>query len=325
MKKLIIMILGFVILCFAIPIIFTNKPKAEEVVSNTNEISTYDYKQYNTIKLLHNETGEVQEIALDEYLYGVVASEMPASFEMEALKAQAVVARTYTIYKAINGSKHENANICDLASCCQAWISKEDRFAKWNAEEAESNWNKITEAVDSTKGEIITYNGSPINAFFHSNSGGKTEIVSNVWGGTDLPYLQAVATSGEDAYSQYSSSVTYTKDELIEKIKEYHADISINFEDTESIKILEYTDSGRVKTIKLGNIEISGVEARNIFGLKSANFILEIAENNIFFNVIGYGHGVGMSQTGADSMAKEGKNYKEIITHYYTGVEIENI
>jgi len=319
------MILGFVILCFAIPIIFTNKPKAEEVVSNTNEISTYDYKQYNTIKLLHNETGEVQEIALDEYLYGVVASEMPASFEMEALKAQAVVARTYTIYKAINGSKHENANICDLASCCQAWISKEDRFAKWNAEEAESNWNKITEAVDSTKGEIITYNGSPINAFFHSNSGGKTEIVSNVWGGTDLPYLQAVATSGEDAYSQYSSSVTYTKDELIEKIKEYHADISINFEDTESIKILEYTDSGRVKTIKLGNIEISGVEARNIFGLKSANFILEIAENNIFFNVIGYGHGVGMSQTGADSMAKEGKNYKEIITHYYTGVEIENI
>jgi len=325
LKKLIIMILGFVILCFAIPIIFTNKPKAEEVVSNTNEISTYDYKQYNTIKLLHNETGEVQEIALDEYLYGVVASEMPASFEMEALKAQAVVARTYTIYKAINGSKHENANICDLASCCQAWISKEDRFAKWNAEEAESNWNKITEAVDSTKGEIITYNGSPINAFFHSNSGGKTEIVSNVWGGTDLPYLQAVATSGEDAYSQYSSSVTYTKDELIEKIKEYHADISINFEDTESIKILEYTDSGRVKTIKLGNIEISGVEARNIFGLKSANFILEIAENNIFFNVIGYGHGVGMSQTGADSMAKEGKNYKEIITHYYTGVEIENI
>ena len=325
MRKIIITILSFVILCFVIPIIFTNKPETEEVISNVNEVKQYDYKQYNTIKLLHTVTGEVEEIALDEYLYGVVASEMPASFETEALKAQAVVARTYTIYKIINGSKHENANICDSASCCQAWISKEDRFAKWNVEEAESNWNKIVEAVDSTKGEIITYNGSPINAFFHSNSGGSTEIASNVWGGADLPYLQAVTTSGEDAYSQYSSSVTLTNEELLEKVKIYHADININFEDAETIKILEHTDSGRVKKLKLGNIEISGVEARNIFGLKSANFIIERLDSNITFNVIGYGHGVGMSQTGADSMAKSGNTYKEIIKHYYTGVEIENI
>ena len=290
MRKIIITILGFVLLCFIIPIIFTNRPKTTEVISNTNEIKQYDYKQYNTIKLLHAETGEIEKIGLDEYLYGVVASEMPASFEIEALKAQAVVARTYTIYKIINGSKHENANICDNSTCCQAWISKEDRFSKWNIEDAESNWNKIVEAVESTKGQIITYNGSPINAFFHSNSGGTTEIVSNVWGGTDLPYLQAVTTAGEDAYSQYSSSVTLTNEELIEKIKEYHADISINFEDLEAITILENTDSGRVKTLKLGNIEISGVEARNILGLKSANFVIERLDSNITFNVIGYGH-----------------------------------
>ena len=276
MRRLIVMILGFVCICFIIPVIFTSKQKTTEVISDMHEDiyeqtnEKYDYRQYNTIRLLHTETGDIEQIPLDDYLYGVVASEMPANFEKEALKAQAVVARTYTIYKIINGGKHENADICDSPSCCQAWISKEDRFAKWNEQDAENNWNKIIEAVDSTKGEIITYNGSPINAFFHSNSGGATETVSNVWGGTDLPYLQTVATAGEDAYSQYSSSVTFTNEELLQKIKEYHPDVSINFENVEDIKILENTDSGRVKTLKLGNIEISGVEARNIFGLKSA-------------------------------------------------------
>lgn len=263
-----------------------------EIADETN-IERYNYSQYNTIKLLHNETGKIEDIYLDEYLYGVVASEMPASFEMEALKAQAIVARTYTIYKIINGGKHEDANICDSAACCQAWISKEDRIAKWNENEAQNNWEKILEAVDSTKGKIITYEGKPINAFFHSNSGGTTEIVSNVWGGTDLPYLQAVTTSGEDAYKQYSSDVTYTKEEFINRIKEYHQDVEINFEDDNEIKILEYTQSGRVKSLKLGNLEIGGVEARNIFELKSANFEITKEGENINFKVTGYGHRCG--------------------------------
>lgn len=159
------------------------------------EKNEYDYKQYNTIKLLHTETGEIEEVNIDEYLYSVVSAEMPANFHEEALKAQGLVARTYTIYKIVNGSKHEGADICDLASCCQAWISKEERFAKWNDVECESNWQKIVSAVEATKGKIITYEGKPINAFFHSNSGGATETVANVWGGTNLPYLQTVATS----------------------------------------------------------------------------------------------------------------------------------
>ena len=299
MKRIIIIILSFIAICFILPIIFAKKSKTTEVVSQANENVNepkkveYNYKQYDKIKLLHSKKNEIEELNLDEYLYGVVASEMPASFEMEALKAQAVVARTYTIYKIINGGKHENANICDSAACCQAWISKEDRFAKWNEGEAQSNWNKIVEAVDNTKGKIITYEGAPINAFFHSNSGGTTETVSNVWGGTDLPYLQAVTTSGEDAYSQYSSDVTYTKDEFIEKIKQYHQNVEINFDDEENIKILEYNQSGRVKILKVGNLEISGVEARNIFGLKSANFTISKEGENINFKVTGYGHRSG--------------------------------
>ncbi len=250
---------------------------------------------------------------------------MPANFEEEALKAQAIVARTYTLYKITNGSKHENADICDDSTCCQAWISKENRFDKWHEEEKELNWAKIEEAVYSTKGKIITYEGKPINAFFHSNSGGVTDIVSNVWGGTDFPYLQAVATSGEDSYSQYNSELLLSKDDFINKIKEYHSDFEIDFNQENQFQILEYTEGNRVKRIKIGNLELSGVEVRNIFNLKSAKFEIALENENIRFNVIGYGHGVGMSQTGADSMAKNGANYEEIIKHFYTGVEIINI
>ena len=130
---------------------------------------------------------------------------------------------------------------------------------------------------------------------------------------------------GEDAYSQYSSSVTLTKDELVQKLKEYHSDIEMNFENENEIQILENTEGGRVKTIKFGNIQISGVETRTIFGLRSANFTVNIEGDNVTFDVLGYGHGVGMSQTGADSMAKMGNDYEAIIKHYYTGVEIENV
>ena len=326
MKKIITLILIFVLTCFMLPIIFTKKYDAQETTTVLQEQKNeYDYKQYNTIKLLHTETGEIEEINLDEYLYGVVSAEMPANFHEEALKAQSLVARTYTIYKIVNGSKHEGADICDSASCCQAWISKENRFAKWNESEAENNWKKIVSAVEATKGQIITYEGKPINAFFHSNSGGTTETATNVWGGTNYPYLQTVQTSGEDAYTQYSSNVTLTKDEVIQKIKEYHSDVQINFENENEIQILENTESGRVKTIKFGNIQISGVETRTIFGLRSAKFTVKIEGDNVIFEVLGYGHGVGMSQTGADSMAKLGNNYETIIKHYYTGVEIKNV
>lgn len=135
------------------------------------------------------------------------------------------------------------------------------------------------------------------------------------------PYLQAVETSGEDAYTQFSSEVEITKADFINKMKEKYNDFSIDFNEQNCIEIQEYTTGGRIKTIKIGNHNLSGVEVRTIFGLKSANFTIEILEN-IKFKVIGYGHGVGMSQTGADSLAKQGKNYEEIIKHFYTGVQI---
>ena len=318
MKKVIIYILTFMCVIFILPSICTKRQDLSVSYAETEEAENtvqeetpkYEYSKYATIKLYHTKTSEVEELSLDEYLYGVVSSEMPANFEKEALKAQAVVARTYTLYQIINSNgKHGEAGICDDSTCCQAWISKDDRMAKWDANEAEANWEKIVDAVDSTQGQIITYNGEPIDAFFHSNSGGVTETAANVWGGTNYPYLQSVETSGEDGYSQYNSEVEISKEELIEKLKQKHSDISINFDEQDCIKIIEYTESGRVKTMKFGNVEIAGTEVRSLLGLKSTNFSFEITENSIKFFVIGYGHGVGMSQTGADSMAKSREKF----------------
>ena len=333
MRKILIYFTGFFIIFFIIPVLCTVTYKKEEQVQetvaeteNTQIQEEYNYEKYKTIKLLHSETMQIEELNIDEYLYGVVSSEMPANFELEALKAQAVVARTYTIYQIIhNSSKHENADICDNYSCCQAWISKEERLSKWNSEEAESNWNKIVQAVNETKGKIVTYNKQPINAFFHANSGGVTESSLNIWSEIDYPYLKSVETSGEEGYTQYASKVILNQQEVLKKIQTKYEDCIIDFEQQDSIKILENTSSGRVKTIKIGNKEIAGTEARTLLGLKSTNFAVAIEGENIIFSVTGYGHGVGMSQTGADSLAKQGLKYEEIIKHFYTNVEIIDV
>ena len=338
MKKVILYFIAFILVCFFLPAILTKKDAKfvetssksnNEIIENTNNTqenikSTYNYKNYGTIKLLHKKTGEVEQVNIDDYLCNVVSAEMPADYEIEALKAQAVVARTYTIYK-INNKKHENADICDDSTCCQAWVDKETRFSRWEESKRESNWEKIQKCVQETQGQIITYQNQPINAFFHANSGGKTELPVNVWGGTGLPYLQVVETAGEEGYTQYESEVELTQDELVEKLKTKYSDISIDFSNQEDLKILEYTDSGRVKTVKFGNHEISGVETRTLLGLKSTNFEISKENDKIKFTVKGYGHGVGMSQTGADAMAKQGKNYKEIINHFYSGIEIKEV
>ena len=326
MRKIFIIISCIIILFFLIPIIFTTRRTlnvATDVEKQKEiEIIEYDYSNYKIIKLLHQESKDIEEVNLDEYIACVVSAEMPVSYNLEALKAQAIVARTYTIYKITTSKKHDGADICDESSCCQAWISKENRLKKWDEEDKVSNWNKILQSVNGTAGKIITYDGKPINAFFHSNSGGKTEIPFYVWGGTGYPYLQVVETSGEDMYSQYSSEVKFTKDEFIEKITEKHKDFKINFEEKNCIEILKRDESNRVVTVKIGNLNLSGVETRTLLGLRSANFSVEIGEKQILFKVIGYGHGVGMSQTGADALANQGKNYEQIIKHYYTGVEI---
>ena len=316
MKKTIfyLLILFFIVILF--PLIATKRKEkieniSEKITENQNkeenkeQFQEYDYKKFKTIELYLTKTNQIEEILLDEYLYGVVSAEIPVIYDLEALKAQAIAARTYTLYQIINkNGKHLNSDICDNYSCCQAWLSKEDRMSKWKQEEAESNWEKIENAVKSTQGAVITYNGKVIDAFFHSNSGGITETASNVWGGNNYPYLKSVEIPGEDEYSQYLSEEEFSKEELINKIKTKYPSIEINFDEENAIEIIENTESGRVKKIKFGNTIIAGTEARTLLGLKSTNFSYEITEGTIKFTVKGYGHGVGMSQTGANSLAK---------------------
>jgi len=330
LKNFLYYIFIFIIVIFIVPTILTRKERKVETVmkevTNPQEERTQvePLSSDRKIRLLHTATNEVEEVDLEQYICNVVSSEMPASYEVEALKAQAVVARTYTLYK-VSHPKHDNADICDSSICCQAWLSKTDRLAKWDEAESEKNWAKIEKCVADTKGVIITYNNEPINAFFHSNSGGTTETPNEVWGGENLPYLQVVQTAGEEGYRQYSSEVSFTFDELLNKLKEKYGDITIDFSKNDDIKVLDYTESGRVKTIKFGNHELSGVETRTLLGLKSTNFEFYKNDNSLTFVVKGYGHGVGMSQTGADSMAKAGSTFEDIIHHFYSNVSIVSI
>lgn len=259
----------------------------------------------NSISLRVSIDGQIKEMDMEEYLVGVVAGEMYADYHIEALKAQAVTARTYTCHKLINGGcNKDGADICDDIGCCQA-------YAKTISSDAKV---KLEEAVYSTKDEIITYDGKPIVALFHSTSGGYTEDNVNVFG-RDLPYLKGVKSEGEEGSPSYSREEVRSMASIKEEVKGEEEDITI----------LERLDSGRVKKVSVCGVEMSGKELRERLGLSSANFTVHIEGDKVIFKTVGYGHGVGLSQVGANYMATAGKSYKEIIKHYYTGVEILDI
>ena len=246
---------------------------------------------------------EVREMTVGEYLVGVVRAEMPASFEEEALKAQAVAARTYTYYKIQTGGNHgDTADICTDSTCCQAYIGEEQARSNWGAD-ADENESKIEAAVRDTDGQVILYGGVPILAVFHSSSAGMTRAAGQVWL-NDLPYLQSV-TSPEQGNSipNYYSRAEFTQKQFREKVlaAEPEADLSGPVETWLQNAVTD--TAGRVSTVDVGGVTVK--------------------DGKLVFFVTGYGHGVGMSQYGAQQMAKDGADYLEILTHYYTGVTVE--
>ncbi|HHV96762.1 MAG TPA: stage II sporulation protein D [Clostridiaceae bacterium] len=285
----------------------------------------------NRIKVLFDDKS-IRELDLEEYVTSVVAAEMPAEFEAEALKAQAVAARTFAyarqkgLYKGKEDA-HPNAHVCTDFTHCQAWISKEEALKKWPSDEAEAMWNKIENAVKDTQGMIIVYNGTIANAVFHSTSGGKTENAEDVWNVGPVDYLKSVVSEGEEASPSFKTVTTLTIKEFCNILKSHYPNIKISESDIfGDIRILEYTEGDRVKTIKIGNMTLKGTDVRNIFSLKSANFKLEkYGTDKIMITTYGYGHGVGMSQWGANNMAQKGANWEDIIKHYYVGVDIDTI
>lgn len=244
---------------------------------------------------------------MEEYLVGVVAAEMPASFNSEALKAQAILARTYALKKISKGEK-----LTDTVST-QAYIDKTEMQNKWGNDYSKY-YNKIVSAVNGTKGQVVKYKGNYIEALYHSTSNGKTESAKEVWG-QDIPYLKSVDSSWDKKTSAYLK----IENKEIDKVMEI---LGININKNTNIEILSKDESGRVRKIKVEDKIYDGIEFRNLFGLRSTDFDITITEKGLEIITRGYGHGVGMSQYGANEMAKMGYNYKDIINHYYQNVKI---
>ncbi|MBO5408957.1 MAG: stage II sporulation protein D [Clostridia bacterium] len=272
-----------------------------------------------TITLLHQ--GTVTALSLEEYLYGVVAAEMPASFEEEALKAQAVAARTYTVNRSQTPNpNHPDANVCSESSHCKAYLPPEELSRKFQNEP--QLLKKIQTAVDDTKSEIIIYNGEPISAVFHSTSSGMTENAQDVWGNS-VPYLLSVVSEGEEASPRYQETKTFTPEEFIEALNRGEKKVSFSESPAEWFGEWIKNDSGSTKSLTICGIPFLGTELRSLLGLRSTHFEISVADI-ITVTTKGNGHGVGMSQYGANDMAKRGYSYEDILKKYYTGVEIAN-
>jgi len=251
----------------------------------------------------------------DVYLTCVVLAEMPASFDLEALKAQAVVARTYARKRMTTGQKHESGAVCTDHTCCQAYCTPEDYLKKGGLQE---NVDKIRSAVAETHRQVLMFEGRLIDATYFSCSGGRTEDAVAVWG-SDVPYLQAVDSPGEEDASHYMDTVSFTTEQFQAMLGETLAGRPETW-----IGAVSYTDGGGVDTIMIGEKAYKGTAIRQLLGIRSTAFVISAVGDTITVTTKGYGHRVGMSQYGADAMAASGKDYTEILSHYYQGTTLEN-
>ena len=307
MKKIIYLTIPLILLPSLTILIL--KPK------NNEHIYKIEKKQVRNepVRVLRNKTNEIETIELEEYLIGVLAGEMPVSYEIEALKSQAVAARTYTLRKKeIN--KDNNYDVVDTTND-QVYLDEEYLKQSWG-ESYDNYIKKIKQAVKETSGEYLTYEGKIIQAFFFSTSSGTTENCIDVFG-ENLPYLQSVSSTWDENSPSYIDKKTFTKQELYEKL-EIPYDEKINIE-------IERNSTNSIKTITINNKKILGTEFRKKLNLKSTNLEIKEEDNNIIITSKGFGHGVGMSQYGAEQMALQGYKYDEILKYYYQGTEFKKI
>ena len=261
----------------------------------------YDSKREVTVSV----EGTERRMALSDYLCGVLMGEMPGSFPLEALKAQAVAARTYTLQRLEAGGA-----LSDDPAECQAFCDPDQAGTKYG-EQADAVMEKLRRAVEETDGQVMIYDGTLITATYFSCSGGRTESAQAVWG-SSVPYLLSVDSPGEEDADSFESRMELTRSELMERLE---------IPDTE-IREITYTEGGGVETMTIGGRSFSGVELRQRLGLRSTNFQIDISGDTVTVDVKGFGHRVGMSQYGAKAMAERGQSYREILAWYYTGAEL---
>ena len=300
MKKLIIVTLLVIIIPFLVVKIFVP----------TDEIKFKNMT--NNIIRVKDEQGNITEIPFEEYIKGVVAGEMPATFEEESLKAQAVASRSYAMYQ-MEGSKDKDYDVLDTTTN-QVYLTDEELKNNWK-EEYPEKINKIKKAVAETKGEYLTYDGKVINAMFFSTSNGQTENSEDVFVSA-LPYLRSVASSWDEESPVYTDTATFS-------LQDFYNKLSLPYSETLTVEITSQTNTGRIKTLKINGTEFNGRDFASKLSLRSNCFTISQNEQNITITTKGFGHGVGMSQYGANGMAKEGYDYKKILEHYYSNTKIE--
>ncbi len=301
-KKLIITAMFFFItfsISYVILLIFPSE------YDKSNEISVYIHDENKTLKM-----------DFDKYIFGVVAAEMPAEFEYQALCAQSICARTYALKKSDAKSHPNKEDVCTDPKHCQAYLSNDSLKNKWG-KNYDKYKSKISDAVNNTSNLVITYNGELIDAIYHSSNNGFTENSEEVWQ-AKVDYLRSVESPDENS-PDYNLNVSFTPTELYGIIKSHYPDAVFE----KGIGDIAYTQGKKVKNITLYSLKIPGKTIREILNLKSASFDIEEYPDKVIFITHGYGHGAGMSQYGANSFAKKGYDYKDIIMHYYTGTTVK--
>jgi stage II sporulation protein D len=325
MGKNILLYFGITLIVLLIlPAILVKSCKGPKFPDNNSDSTVENIK----INVYFHKEDKVKEMDLEQYIVGVVAGEMPARFDIEALKAQAVIARTYAVSRIRefggNGySGYPGADICDDYRHSQHYLTPEEARNNWPFWQRSGYWRKIVEAVYSTKGEIISYQGQPIDALYHSTCGGETENSEDVFT-NKIPYLRGVSCLNCKDSPRFTQKVTYTKTGFINILEGEGLQRVVGAREID-MGIVNKTGSDRIIHFRIGDKIYRGSDVRLLFKLNSARFTYIYDGSNIVFNVVGYGHGVGMCQYGANGLAKKGYNYQEIINYYYTDVEIDNI
>ena len=279
--------------------------KEPKIIENTNSDNTTNSSMSEIT--IYRSNGSIINLNMTDYLIGVVSSEMPASFNLEALKAQSVLARTYALKAKQTGKK-----LTDTVST-QSYIDIDQMKNKWE-NSFNTYYNKIKNAVENTNGEYLSYNGNYIEALYHSTNNGKTESSLDVFGNY-YPYLISVSSEYDKNASSYLRTINMPLDTISNKL-------GLNLNNDSVISILSYTDGGNIKEININGNNFSGKKVRELLGLRSADFDISISDNNANITTRGYGHGVGMSQYGANGMANAGYGYKDILSHYYPGTTL---
>lgn len=279
--------------------------KEPKIIENTNSDNTTNSSMSEIT--IYRSNGSIINLNMTDYLIGVVSSEMPASFNLEALKAQSVLARTYALKAKQTGKK-----LTDTVST-QSYIDIDQMKNKWE-NSFNTYYNKIKNAVENTNGEYLSYNGNYIEALYHSTNNGKTESSLDVFGNY-YPYLISVSSEYDKNASSYLRTINMPLDTISNKL-------GLNLNNDSVISILSYTDGGNIKEININGNNFSGKKVRELLGLRSADFDISISDNNANITTRGYGHGVGMSQYGANGMANAGYSYKDILSHYYPGTTL---